>query len=148
MRYPWRFLLILAAASVAVVAAAAAGWRYARVAAPAGGPIILISVDALRADHLPVYGYQGVSTPAIDSLAADGVVFERAYAHSPETLPSHTSILSGRLPFETGVRGTAGFEVPRDVRLVQQILRDRGFSTGAVVSSYLLRRGNGAGAGL
>ena len=40
----------------------------------------------------------GTDTPAIDALAADGVVFERAYAHSPQMLPAHASILSGQLP--------------------------------------------------
>ena len=49
----------------------------------------------MRADHLPVYGYTKVKTPAIDALARDGIVFDRAYAHSPQTLPSHAAILSG-----------------------------------------------------
>ena len=47
-------------------------------------------------------------TPAIDLLAANGVVFERAYSHAPQTLPAHTALLSGRLPFETGVRDDVG----------------------------------------
>ena len=73
------------------------------------GPIIIISIDTLRADHLPAYGYKKVRTPAIDALAADGVVFERAYSHAPQTLPAHAAMLSGRLPFETGVRDNVGF---------------------------------------
>jgi hypothetical protein len=47
---------------------------------------VLISVDTLRADHLPAYGSRVVATPAIDALAADGIVFERAYSHVPLTL--------------------------------------------------------------
>ena len=74
--------------------------RLWNVPASASGPIVLISIDTLRADHLPAYGYRAVRTPAIDAFAADGMVFENAYAHSPQTLPSHVSILSGRLPFE------------------------------------------------
>src|SRR3954463_819770 len=87
------------------------GWPYARASAPVSGPIILVSIDTLRADHLPAYGYTKVKTPAIDALAADGVVFERAYSHAPQTLPAHAALLSGRLPFETGVRDNVGFAV-------------------------------------
>ena len=56
------------------------------------------SVDSLRADHLPAYGYRKIKTPAIDELASSGVVFERAFAHAPQTLPAHAALLSGRLP--------------------------------------------------
>src|SRR5919109_1799278 len=94
------------------------------------GPIVLISIDTLRADHLPAYGYTKVRTPAIDALAADGVVFERAYSHAPQTLPAHASLLSGRLPFETGVRDNVGFTLKPSERLLPQLLRDRGFATG------------------
>ena len=103
--------------AVSTVLAAVGGWRYARASAPVSGPIVLISIDTLRADHLPVYGYRDVRTPAIDALAADGVVFERAYSHAPQTLPAHASLLSGRLPFETGVRDNAGFVVQGAERL-------------------------------
>src|SRR5919107_1086567 len=123
------------------------GWRYARASAPVSGPIILISIDTLRADHLPVYGYGRVKTPAIDALAADGVVFERAYSHAPQTLPAHASLLSGRLPFETGVRDNVGFVVKAGERLLPQMLRDRGFATGGVVSTYLLRKETGVNRG-
>src|SRR5436190_18294970 len=99
-------------------------------AAAADGPIVLISIDTLRADHLPAYGYTRVKTPAIDALAADGAVFERAYSHAPQTLPAHSSILSGQLPFETGVRDNVGFTVKTDERLLPQMLRERGFTTG------------------
>jgi arylsulfatase A-like enzyme/Flp pilus assembly protein TadD len=133
--------------AVSTVLAAVGGWRYARASAPVSGPIVVISVDTLRADHLPAYGYRQVRTPAIDALAADGVVFERAFSHSPQTLPAHASLLSGRLPFETGVRDNAGFVVPAGERLVAEILTDRGYATGAVVSSFVLRKETGIGQG-
>jgi arylsulfatase A-like enzyme/Tfp pilus assembly protein PilF len=123
------------------------GWRYARASAPVSGPIIVISVDTLRADHLPAYGYTHVRTPAIDALAADGVVFERAYSHAPQTLPAHAALLSGRLPFENGVRDNVGFTVKNGERLLPQMLRDRGFTTGGVVSAYVLRKETGIGQG-
>ena len=106
---PFRFTFILISRRAGTGLAAVGGWRYARASAPVSGPIILISIDTLRADHLPAYGYRKVKTPAIDALAADGVVFERAYSHAPQTLPAHASLLSGRLPFETGVRDNVGF---------------------------------------
>ena len=88
-----------------------------------------------------------MKTPAIDALAADGVVFERAYSHAPQTLPAHASLLSGRLPFETGVRDNVGFAVKDGERLLPQMLRDRGYTTGGVVSSFVLRKDTGIGQG-
>ena len=107
-RRPFRRTLILASVALGTALAAAGGWKYARASAPLSGPIIIISIDTLRADHLPVYGYRKVKTPAIDQLASNGVVFERAYSHAPQTLPAHTALLAGRLPFETGVRDDVG----------------------------------------
>jgi arylsulfatase A-like enzyme/cytochrome c-type biogenesis protein CcmH/NrfG len=88
-----------------------------------------------------------VRTPAIDALAADGVVFERAYSHAPQTLPAHAALLSGQLPFETGVRDNVGFTVKPDQRMLAQMLRDRGFATGGVVSAFVLRKETGIGQG-
>jgi arylsulfatase A-like enzyme/predicted Zn-dependent protease len=127
--------------------AAVSGWRYARASAPVNGPIIIISIDTLRADHLPVYGYKKGRTPAIDALAADGVVFERAYSHAPETLPAHAALLSGRLPFETGVRDNVGFTVKPGERLLPEMLHDRGYATAGVVSAFVLRKETGIGRG-
>ena len=142
----WRYRLVVGLIWLAVAAAATAGWRYARSSGPAYGPVIVISIEALRADRLPVYGYTGVRTPAIDALAADAVAFDRAYAHSPLTLPSHVSMLSGMLPFQTGVRDEVGFPIPNAVSLLPQMLRRRGFKAGGMVSSYLLRKETGLGA--
>ncbi len=111
------------------------------------GPVVLVSIDTLRADHLPAYGSRRVRTPAIDALAADGQVFEQAYAHSPQTLPSHASILSGRLPFEHGVRDNMGFALKPDERLLSSMLGARGYETAAFVSAYVLRAATGLGAG-
>ena len=119
MPHPFRYTFILGLVACATGLAASAGWRYARASAPVNGPIILISIDTLRADHLPAYGYRGVPTPSIDMLVHDGVVFERAYAHAPQTLPSHAALLTGRLPFETAVRDNAGFALKPTERLLQ-----------------------------
>jgi arylsulfatase A-like enzyme/cytochrome c-type biogenesis protein CcmH/NrfG len=139
--------VIVGLVSLGAALSAVGGWRYARASAPVSGPIVLLSVDALRADHLPVYGYPALRTPAIDALARDGVIFDRAYAHVPQTLPAHASLLAGRLPFGTGVRDNAGFAVKRDERLLAEMLADRGYATAGVVSSYSLRPSTGIAQG-
>ena len=127
----------------AVVAAVAAGvfiWQtHARKPHTIDGPIVLISIDTLRADHLPIYGYRGVRTPAIDALAATSTVFENAYSHAPQTLPAHTTILTGELPFQTGVRDNIGFTLKDGQWTLPGALRSNGWATGGFVSAYVLR---------
>jgi tetratricopeptide (TPR) repeat protein len=110
-------------------------------------PIVLISIDTLRADHLPVYGYASVRTPNIDALASEGTLFERAWSHAPQTLPAHTSILSGRLPFEHGVRDNVGFTVKPGQWMLPKALAARGWATGGFVSAFVLRGATGIGNG-
>src|SRR5687768_6999238 len=95
----WRPLLF-----VLFVLAPACRDTARETAIQAPGPIVIISVDTLRADHLSAYGATRAETPAIDALAADSIVFENAYSQVPLTLPSHLSMLTGRLPAATGVR--------------------------------------------
>ena len=110
----------------------------------AGAPVILISIDTLRADRLPVYGYRAIETPAIDAFARDAVVFDDAWSHCPMTLPSHVSMLTGLLPTEHGVRNNLGFafDAAKHANL-PSLLRARGYATGAAVSSYVLRGDTG-----
>ena len=79
---------IVSAFAVAVAGAAATGWWFARESPPHQGPIVLITADGLPAAALPLYGAPSTDTPAIDLLASDSVVFDRAYAQSPQTLPA------------------------------------------------------------
>ena len=78
--------------------------------------MIVVSIDTLRTDHLPAYGYSGVETPAIDRLRQDAILYRNAFSHVPLTLPSHTSMFSGRLPSEHGVRDNVGYPVPATPR--------------------------------
>jgi arylsulfatase A-like enzyme/Tfp pilus assembly protein PilF len=111
-------------------------------------PIVLISIDTLRSDHLPVYGYQGVATPAIDALRKDAILFEKAYSHYPLTLPSHTSLLSGLLPTHTGVRDNSGYTFDAAHHpYLPQLLKKAGYDTGAAVSAFILRHDTGLAAG-
>jgi len=139
--------VVLALVAATMAGAAWFGWRAAQPAPAHAGPIILISIDTLRADRLPIYGYRKVTTPAIDALAADGVVFDQAWAHSPMTLPSHASILTGRLPFEHGVRDNMGFALKDGTPTLASLLAQRGYATAGFISAYVLRRDTGIAQG-
>ena len=120
---------------------------------PKGTPVILISIDTLRADHLPAYGYKGVETPALDALRRDGVLYERAYSTTPLTFPSHTTLLTGVLPAFHGVRDNVGYKL--DAKKVQsgempflpEILKKAGYATGGAVSAYVLQGKTGLSTG-
>jgi len=126
--------------ALAAAAAAALVWFLRETPLRVAGPVILVSVDTLRADRLPAYGYGGVETPAIDRLVADAVLFERAYSHSPQTLPAHVSMFTGLLPVEHGVRDNLGFAVGPEQTLLPELLAPLGYRSAAVVSSYVLRK--------
>jgi len=109
-----------------------------------GAPVILISIDTLRADHLPAYGYSDVETPNIDALQRDSILFENAYSHCPLTLPSHLSLLTGLLPADHGVRSNLGYRFDGATHpTLARVLRARGYATGAAVSAYVLRGATG-----
>jgi len=110
-------------------------------------PVILISIDTLRSDHLAVYGYKGVETPNIDGLRADSILYTRAYSHAPLTLPSHVSILTGMLPADSGVHDNVGFRLADSVPMIQELLKKNGYATGAAVSAFVLRRETGMARG-
>ncbi len=115
---------------------------------PEGTPVVLISIDTLRSDRLPVYGYDRVDTPAIDGLRRDGILYRRAYTQVPLTLPSHVSLLTGLLPPEHGVRDNLGFTVNAGATpMLQHRLRAAGYATGGAVSAFVLRGATGVAAG-
>jgi arylsulfatase A-like enzyme/Flp pilus assembly protein TadD len=143
-----RTAALIGAIAVGIAAIVAfALWRSPGGPQRTAGPIVVVSIDTLRADRLPAYGYGKIRTPHIDRFVADGVVFEEAYSHSPQTLPAHTSILSGRLPFEHGVRDNIGFSVRTGERLLSHALGESGFATAGFVSAYVLRNQTGINQG-
>jgi choline-sulfatase len=134
----------LVLASLASLALAGCGSRAARGPEFPGAPVILVSIDTLRADHLPAYGYAKVETPNIDALQRDAILFENAYSQVPLTLPSHLSMLTGLLPAEHGVRTNLGYRFDGTAHpTLARILRKHGYATGAAVSSYVLRGATG-----
>jgi arylsulfatase A-like enzyme/Flp pilus assembly protein TadD len=99
--------------------------------------VFLITVDTLRADHVGCYGYKQIETPALDSLAADGIRFTHAYTHSPITNTSHTTILTGLLP---SVHGVTDFGVPLAPQHATwaELLKKRGYHTAAFIGAVIL----------
>ena len=102
-------------------------------------PIIIISIDTLRSDHLPAYGYRKVATPAIDRFRVDAILFEHAYSHCPLTLVSHASLFTGLLPADHGIRDNLGYDLSPKATTLAQLLKSKGYATGGAVSAVVLR---------
>ncbi|MHC4220645.1 MAG: sulfatase, partial [Planctomycetota bacterium] len=96
--------------------------------------ILLITLDTLRADHLSCYGYPRRTSPFIDSIAAEGVRFTRAFAPMATTVPSHASMLTGLYPLQHGVLKN-GNRLSDDVGTLPEILASAGFETAGFVST-------------
>src|SRR5712671_4121281 len=108
-------------------------------AAPAAAPnLVVITIDTLRADHLGCYGYKQIKTPNIDSLAADGVRFESAFAVVPVTLPSHSSMLTGTYPMLSGMHDFSGNKLSPLQPTLASVLKQAGYQTGAVIGAAVL----------
>jgi choline-sulfatase len=105
-----------------------------------GANVVLITLDTTRADHLGCYGGDPEITPVLDSLAAEGVLFEQMQAAAPITLPSHASMLSGLYPYHHGVRNNGMFALSDDVETLATMFSDAGYATGAFVSASVLAR--------
>jgi arylsulfatase A-like enzyme/Flp pilus assembly protein TadD len=99
---------------------------------------IIISVDTLRADRIGCYGFSEVKTPTMDMFASRGVKFEKCFAQTPLTLPSHTSLLTGTYPTFHGVRDNGGFLVPQEMNTLTELMQQNGYQTSAFVASYVL----------
>ena len=110
-------------------------------------PVILISIDTLRADHLALYGYRNGDTPTLDGLGRDGIVFDDLYSHCPLTLPSHSSLLTALLPTHHGVRDNIGFRLGATGETIADRFKTAGYATGAAVSTYVLRHQTGIARG-
>lgn len=115
-------------------------------AAPVGAPnVLLVVLDTVRADHLSSFGYPRPTTPNLDQLAAQGVLFENAFSTSSWTLPAHASLLTGRFPFEHGAEVHA-----YDGRYptLSEAFAARGYRTGAFsANTYYFAQPNGFGPG-
>jgi arylsulfatase A-like enzyme/Tfp pilus assembly protein PilF len=136
----------MAALAVAALAGGVAlfQWRDQRPGIPflrasAEQNVLLLTIDTLRADALGSYGGRA-ATPNLDRLAESGLRFTFAHAHAVMTLPSHSSILTGRYPFEHGVRDNAGYRLDDKTETLAELARRGGLATGAFVGAFPLDR--------
>lgn len=103
--------------------------------------IILISLDTLRASRLGSYGYDKPTSPYLDRIAEQGVLFERAYAADIPTEVAHTGLFTGRVGLSTGIvsHGSSLTQLPKTVAWLPTLLRAAGFTTAAVDNLYQLK---------
>ena len=129
------------AATLLALAAVALVWWNRGTAADLkpipGQNVLLITIDTLRADALGA-GSGRVATPALDGIARKGVRFDFAHAHAVVTLPSHASMLTGRYPFEHGIRDNSGYRLPPNTTTIATLLRTAGYATAAFVAAFPL----------
>ncbi|MGB9893433.1 MAG: sulfatase, partial [Candidatus Saccharicenans sp.] len=100
--------------------------------------ILLITLDTTRADHLPLYGYNGVSTPNLNELGQKGVVFEQCATTSPLTLPAHCSIMTGYYPPYHGVRVNGNNALSDAQVTMAEIMAAAGYKTAAFIAAFVL----------
>lgn len=107
---------------------------------PARPPnILLISIDTARADHFSAYGYERDTTPVLAALAREGALFESAFAPSATTAPSHASLFTSAYPLAHRVVKNGRVLAPHHETLAER-LREGGYQTGGIVSSYVLSK--------
>jgi arylsulfatase A-like enzyme/Tfp pilus assembly protein PilF len=100
--------------------------------------VLLITLDTTRADHLACYGYRNGRTPAIDSLAARGIVFEECTSTSAFTLPAHCSIMTGHYPTFHGVRINGNTALPDQQVTLAEVFNRQGYQCGAFIGAFVL----------
>ena len=148
---PPRSVLPIAIGGTIVVAIAAGAWLLLRTPAFTLAPnaersILLVTIDTLRADAVGSYGGRAL-TPNLDRLGAQGARFAFAHSHAVVTLPSHASMLTGRYPYEHGIRDNTGYRFPAAMPTAATLLKARGFATGAFIGGFPLDRRFGLNVG-
>jgi arylsulfatase A-like enzyme len=109
----------------------------------AGKPnVVLITLESTRADRMGFLGGSKKTTPNLDGLASQSLVFEQAYAQAPLTVVSHATILSGTYP-QTHRASEFGSRLASSLPFVPDLLRERGYNTAAFVGSIALDPRNG-----
>ncbi|MHC4707953.1 MAG: sulfatase-like hydrolase/transferase [Planctomycetota bacterium] len=100
--------------------------------------VLLISIDTCRADHLSCYGYSPRTTPNIDAIAKEAVLFEHVVSPVPMTLPAHSSMLTGTTPLYHGVHENVDYRLEKFNLTLAELLRQKGYTTNAIISSFVL----------
>jgi arylsulfatase len=136
--------LLAAVALAGLVAALACGGGGSGrpKASPIGRPaaagnrlnVLLLTIDTLRADHLGAYGYRRPTSPRLDALAAQGVLFQEAYTYWPKTRGSFVAMLTGRLAAQSGYGKSHPLLVDFNPTLAS-VLKEAGYETAATVDN-------------
>lgn len=100
--------------------------------------VVLISIDTLRADHLGCYDYSRDTSPNIDALADEGILFNHAISPIPYTLPAHCSMLTGTNPYNHEVHDNLNYHLAGSKTTLAEILKSNGFATGAIIGAFAL----------
>jgi choline-sulfatase len=143
----WRTMAFLFRASSLAVALCGLLSACSRSAVDPQANVVVITLDTTRADRLSPYGYMDASMPALERLAREGVVFDRAMTVAPLTLPAHTSLFTGLFPPHHGVRDNADRALASSQTTLAETLRASRFRTGAFVSSVVLASDRGLAQG-
>lgn len=109
-------------------------------ARPERPAILLITLDTTRADHLQPYGARDAETPALQSLAETGIVFDRAFATAPTTAPTHASLLTGLYTPRHGLRNNLTHHLADEIPTIAEWLSADGYRTAAFISAIVLER--------
>ena len=108
--------------------------------------VLLIVLDTTRADHLSCYGHDRKTSPYIDRLGSEGVIFDHAYAAACWTLPSHASLLTGLEPLEAGATSET-LHLPESNKTIAEILNEAGYDTAAFICNSWVSKERGFGQG-
>jgi len=100
--------------------------------------VLLITVDTLRFDRVGILDPRHAKTPNMDELAKRSMVFTRAFAHNPVTLPSHANILTGATPLYHGISDNTGYKLGKRFLTMPQYLQGRGYRTAAFIGAFPL----------
>lgn len=116
------------------------GWLFMHCSAKANDiqHVVLISIGTCRADHLSCYGFNRPTTPNIDGIAAEGVLFENVISPVPMTLPAHISMLTGLTPLFHHVHDNMNDVLTNDKLTLAEIFKSHDFLTGGIVSAFAL----------
>lgn len=132
------FLKRLCVGLVALAGAVGLGFSCSPPGPEKSDNVVLVIVDTLRPDFLGCYGFQQPTSPNIDALASEGILFEQAVTCSPVTLPSITAMMTSTYPVSNNVRFNSNFRVADASITLAEIMKGHGYRTAAFIGAYPL----------
>ncbi|HUU28915.1 MAG TPA: sulfatase-like hydrolase/transferase [archaeon] len=137
---PWKGILVKPGGliTIAIIALSLAGCsRKPEIDQRHPPNILLVVLDAARADHFSCHGYSRSTTPNLDRIAKEGVRFTRAVSTSSWTLPAHASLFTGLLPDEHGTRNQHAWLIDR-IPTLAELMKERGYRTGCFTNNPII----------